>query len=1355
MKRKVTFMFFCLALLLVVSTGAWGSVVFSINSGGGQYTDASGVVYQADTDYSGGYPASTTAAITGTADPALYQSERYGNFSYNIPLANGNYTVTLKFAEIYWTAAGHRIFDVSMQGTQVISNLDIFALAGKDGAYDVSIPVSVTNGTLNIAFTSVADYAKISAIKVTTASSGTSPDTTPPTVPAGLSTTVVSSSQINLSWSASTDPVVSGQVTSGLAGYRVYRNGALIGSTATTTYSDSLLTASTTYSYTVSAYDMAGNESAQSGAVSATTLSSGSQPPTTVFAVNAGGGQYTDASGVVYQTDTDNSGGYPASTAAAITGTADPALYQSERYGNFSYNIPLANGNYTVTLKFAEIYWTAAGHRIFDVSMQGTQVISNLDIFALAGKDGAYDVSIPVSVTNGTLNIAFTSVADYAKISAIKVTTASSGTSPDTTPPTVPAGLSTTVVSSSQINLSWSASTDPVVSGQVTSGLAGYKVYRNGALIGSTATSTYSDSLLTASTTYSYTVSAYDMAGNESAQSGAVSATTLSSGSQPPAIVFAVNAGGGQYTDTSGVFYQADMDYSGGTAASTTAAITGTADPTLYQSERYGNFSYNIPLANGNYTVTLKFAEIYWNAAGQRIFNVSMQGTQVISNLDIYAKAGKDGAYDVSVPVSVTNGVMNITFTSLRDYAKVSAIELTWIQSPGGGNPVTTPTIPTSLKATIISPSQIDLTWSASTDKLGIAGYSVYRNGTKITSVTGTSYSDTGLFSSSAYTYSVSAYDSACNTSDTSAPVSVTTPAGQITYISNFPWVGTPVNGSGPVEIDMSNGGQAAGDGHSITLNGVTYAKGLGVAASSDITYSLGGQYSRFVSDIGIDDEVGNSGSVIFQVLADGAKIYDSGIITGGSPTQRVDVNVTGVKQLELVVNPGNGLTNDNADWAGAYLYSGTTNSYTLTVVNNGTGSGTVATSPAGTTFTGGTPVTLTATSGPGSIFAGWSGGGCGGPLNTYTEYALSDPSWTFVNASYYPETLLLQESSSNGLHGSYLSSSYPSDMTAFTAEVYPSGRNWVSVGGNGYIYFDIQAGVAGVSSNIAASGIKSLPGGWYEISVAPASNADGDAYITLAEENNGTSYQGDGTSGVLIRNPRFVRFREGKSAPQALSSSPEQIAEPGYKYRGGVALGDSFTVNANYTREVNNTSEYLLIVDKGISGQTLPQIVGRFSSDAMPFSPSFVLLMGGINDMAAASSDPNPEMQAQVQAFVSNCNSAYAIPVLATLPPVEGNTMWTPAVQGWINTYNAWIRNYASANGYALLDLVNILSTDGLRLNPEYDSGDHEHPNIVGYNVIGDNIVTLLDGIPAISSSCIVPINSNMNITATFNLVP
>ena len=102
----------------------------------------------------------------------------------------------------------------------------------------------------------------------------TAPDTSPPTVPTGLSVTAVSSSQINLSWTAASDDV-------GVAGYRIFRGGTQVGSSTTTTYPDTGLTANTSYSYTVLAYDAAGNLSDQSKSASTTTLaptSSGPEP---------------------------------------------------------------------------------------------------------------------------------------------------------------------------------------------------------------------------------------------------------------------------------------------------------------------------------------------------------------------------------------------------------------------------------------------------------------------------------------------------------------------------------------------------------------------------------------------------------------------------------------------------------------------------------------------------------------------------------------------------------------------------------------------------------------------------------------------------------------------------------------------------------------------------------------------------------------------------------------------------------------------------------------------------------------------------------------------------------------------
>jgi len=145
-----------------------GRLVYATSCGGSQYTDATGTIYKADANFTGGNAGTTAVAINGTTDDVLYQTERWGASSYNIPLANGNYNVTLKFAETYWGAAGKRLFDVTVGGITRISNLDVFAKVGKNTAYDVVLPVTVSNGTLSIKFVNKLDNAKICAIKVAT-----------------------------------------------------------------------------------------------------------------------------------------------------------------------------------------------------------------------------------------------------------------------------------------------------------------------------------------------------------------------------------------------------------------------------------------------------------------------------------------------------------------------------------------------------------------------------------------------------------------------------------------------------------------------------------------------------------------------------------------------------------------------------------------------------------------------------------------------------------------------------------------------------------------------------------------------------------------------------------------------------------------------------------------------------------------------------------------------------------------------------------------------------------------------------------------------------------------------------------
>jgi alpha-galactosidase len=107
--------------------------------------------------------------------------------------------------------------------------------------------------------------------------------------------------------------------------------------------------------------------------------------------------------------------------------------------------------------------------------------------------------------------------------------------------------------------------------------------------------------------------------------------------------------------------------------------------------------------------------------------------------------------------------------------------------------------------------------------------------------------------------------------------------------------------------------------GGTLTLNGTTYAKGLGAHALSGIEYRLGGIASRFQADIGVDDEVGAHGTIVFQVLADGTKIYESPTMTGGGTHQSLNLDVTGVNRLTLgVYDADDGIAYDHADWAGA-----------------------------------------------------------------------------------------------------------------------------------------------------------------------------------------------------------------------------------------------------------------------------------------------------------------------------------------------------------------------------------------------------------------------------------------------------
>jgi len=398
------------------------------------------------------------------------------------------------------------------------------------------------------------------------------PDTIPPSTPANLTSTATLATQINLSWTASTDNV-------GVAGYKVERclgagcaNFAQIATPTGAAFNDIGLAAATSYSYRVRAVDAAGNNSAYSNVFSATTLAAADTTPPTAptnltasaasaSQINLTWAASTDNVGVTgYKVErcsgaacanfvqiatptgiTFNDTGLTASTPYSYRVRANDAAGNNSGYSNSASATtpaaadttpPTAPTNLAATAASAtqiNLSWTASTD---NVGVTGYKV----ERCSVAGCANFVQIATPTGITfNDTGLTASTSYSyrvranDAAGNNSAYSNTASATTpaAADTTPPTAPTNLTATAASTTQINLSWTASTDNV-------GVTGYKVERcsgaacaNFVQIATPTGITLTDTGLTASTSYSYRVRANDAAGNNSAYSNTASATTL------------------------------------------------------------------------------------------------------------------------------------------------------------------------------------------------------------------------------------------------------------------------------------------------------------------------------------------------------------------------------------------------------------------------------------------------------------------------------------------------------------------------------------------------------------------------------------------------------------------------------------------------------------------------------------------------------------------------------------------------------------------------------------------------------------------------------------------------------------
>jgi hypothetical protein len=158
-------------------------------------------------------------------------------------------------------------------------------------------------------------------------------------------------------------------------------------------------------------------------------------------------------------------------------------------------------------------------------------------------------------------------------------------------------------------------------------------------------------------------------------------------------VLFAVNAGGLAYAAQDGIMYSYDRYYVGGSEGSATDPIAQTEDDTLYQSERWGTFSYHFPVKAGTYDIDLHMVEAWYGPAqaGSRVFNVEVEGETLVQGFNPLT-AGHDVAQVISLTdVEVTDGELTLNFAATMNEANVAAIVVRGLAGNAGeGDPSVT-----------------------------------------------------------------------------------------------------------------------------------------------------------------------------------------------------------------------------------------------------------------------------------------------------------------------------------------------------------------------------------------------------------------------------------------------------------------------------------------------------------------------------------------------------------------------------------------------------------------------------------------------------------------------------------------
>jgi chitodextrinase len=414
--------------------------------------------------------------------------------------------------------------------------------------------------------------------------------------------------------------------------------------------------------------------------------------------------------------------------------------------------------------------------------------VTDYDVYRGSTKIGSTGGATTYTATGLTANTAY-SFTVKAKDNAGNLSSASSTLNvttnpPDTTAPSAPAGLTSPSKLDISVNLSWTASTDNV-------GVTAYDIYRNGNIAGTVSgtSTTYTDTGLTPLTTYSYYVKARDARNNTSSASGTISVTTLApipvNKLQNPSFDTS-NSNNKPDAWTCENDYFCSRDTSVKRSGTASMKMSGDTGPWL------GFYQDAAATAGTAYTF-----DGYYNAAANNGTTIEFRlrfldaSNNILQDNLLYTHTGTNTGFanvngSRTAPANTAKARVYIFMKDLKGSLYFDDFSLT--DGSGGTADTTAPTAPTGLSSPSKTSTTINLSWTASTDNVGVSSYDIYQGTTLIGSTTGaTTYQATGLTASTAYSFTVKAKDAAGNTSAASSTLNVTTNAAADTTAPTTP----------------------------------------------------------------------------------------------------------------------------------------------------------------------------------------------------------------------------------------------------------------------------------------------------------------------------------------------------------------------------------------------------------------------------------------------------------------------------------------------------------------------------------------------------------------------------------------